>query len=281
MKSYLNIDDKWIKVTSKNSSTKGFAAELKQCHRILDLAIMWKRINCAADYNLFIQKCKELPGHYANDALGFVTNFSLSGQMAENTFPILSHAHLPQLYWFDNNKPGLLLCFCGRANQLNIPLLVFHATYSQLFGGIAYFFMDNDQILRKVDSISTIMPFCDRLSFLGTSGGAHIPLVLKTKYPNSSVLSFSPAHYEDFNKYKLSKPAFDSNWANNTRVYYSSANSLDRYFANYFKTLTSDKVFSDVFIDISHIDKRHNTLSTLFQAKLLGNVMKDLRDYAL
>ena len=247
MKSYLNISDKWVKVTPQYSRLEGLYTTIKSDH-ILNLMKNLGKVNCSEDYNLLIQKLKYIQFNHSNNALGIITDYCLSSQMAENIFPILSHGNLPQLYFFDNNKPGLLLCFCGRGNQLNIPLLVFHATYSQLFGGIAYFFMDNDHILRKIHSIPTITHFCDKLSFLGTSAGAHIPLVLKTKYPNSSVLSFSPGHYDDFNKYSLSKQAFDSNWTNNCRVYYSSIFPIDQYFADYFKTLANGKIFSDVFI---------------------------------
>ena len=280
MKSYLNIRDKWVKVTPQYSRLEGLSTTIKS-DRILNLMKTLGKVNCSEDYNLLIQKLKGIQFNHSNNALGIVTDYCLSSQMAENIFPILSRVTHPQLYFFANNKPGLLICFCGKANQLNIPLLVFHATYSQLFGGIAYFFMDNDHILRKIGSIPAITPFCDKLSFLGTSGGAHIPLVLKTKYPNSTALSFSPAHYDDFNKYGLGKQAFDSNWSNNCRVYYSSVFPKDRYFADYFKTLVNGKIFSDVFIDISGLNPSHATLTTLFRRNLLDRVMIQLSNHAL
>ena len=79
-------------------------------------------------------------------------------------------------------------------NGLMIHLSIFNATFSHLFGAIAYIFKhDRDAIYANMESIPAIALASGRLNFLWCSGGAHLPLLLKLKYPMSGVLSFSPA----------------------------------------------------------------------------------------
>ena len=285
MKSFIYSENKWIQSTPIIPKFEFFKQNLDNSKTISGLARLFLTINSYDHFNLFITKSR-LWKTNNNNALRWIKDFQYSSLMDENTFPINITLKKSQFYCFDDNNPDILLCFCGDKNQLNIPLLVFHATYSRLFGSVAYIFKhDFNHFLRNIESIFTIAPSHAKLSLLGTSNGAHIPLLLKHKYPSSSVLSFSPVQLLQLDYLiKLSSGinpqfrSFNDAWSKNTRVYYSGAYIPDRMFSKQCKRLMNNDTFSRVFNDISHLNPSHCTLQTLFQHNLLDKVMNDFRN---
>lgn len=247
-------------------------------HHIVDIARIAIKIESPDDLNLVIKKSK-LCDSSELKAISWIKNFQLCPFITNENYPENHSIANAQLYVnekSDNNT--LLICFCGIGKELNIPITVFHAKYSQYFGAIAYFFRsdyyDYPKLLKKVHEIYTTLPCIKRTALIGTSAGAHMPIILSKEATVCTNLSFSPMLY---NEIKNILPYYlDSSCNQNTQIYYSKEHPADLKFAEYCKSFMATETFSKIFIDVSHISSSHMTLQTLFQNNMLDGTMKKI-----
>lgn len=285
MRSYIFSNGEWIPTPSdKSSGSREFMplsnlAGLRY-HRMQ--YILYSRIKSCNDYNSYVTSMtRALAG--SSRSTPFFRSFCNSPIMINDIFNPNLVKKRTQLYCFNNAKPGLLICFCGSANALNIPISVFHASYSQLFGSVAYVvWQDFHQILNNIESVFETVPAFENLYFLGTSHGAYIPLLMKSRYPDSRGLSFSPANLHLLRCYKALYAGINPRYSflnylfgRGLRVYYSKSQARDNQFAITCKSMMDPNVFSDVFNDISYIHDRHATLYTLHEHGSLGRTMHE------
>jgi hypothetical protein len=131
-------------------------------------------------------------------------------------------------------------------------------------------------LLKKVHEIYTTLPCIERTALIGTSAGAHIPIILNKEATVCTSLSFSPVLH---NEIKNILPHYlESSCNQNTQIYYSKEYPADLEFAEYCKSFMTKETFSKVFIDVSHISSSHMTLETLFQHNMLDGIIKNLID---
>ena len=280
MFSYIFDSGEWVAAPPTNfSGSSEFTLSPEGLSTVRLQYDSYLKINSSDDYNLFI---KAMKSDNALKSKPFFRSFRRSRLMTDDIFHVNLLQKKSQLYCFDNGKPGILLCFCGVGNALNIPISVFHAAYSRLFGSIAYIcWHDFNQVLKGIQAIFKIVPESDQLYSLGTSHGAYIPLRLKHQFPDSHGLCFSPANLDLLRCYKAMSAGINPNFSvlNNLcrhglKVYYSKLYPRDQQFALFCKSLISPSVFSDVFVDVSSIHPRHLTLFTLFKRGFLDEIMQ-------
>ena len=289
MRSFIFLEGSWSPADSFDShEVSCFEIKNSISNSIKSQLSKIKEIRSADQYNEFVEFARGLQydSSIISSPLRVIHNFRYTQFMKKEIFHMnLMQKKLSQLYCFDNGRKDVLVCFCGDRNALNIHLSIFHATFSRLFGAIAYIYKrDRNAIYKNIETIPAIALTTGRLNFLGCSGGAHLPLLLKLKYPMSGVLSFSPVDSvgawnhltvnltAGINPQKL----FNSCWSQNTKVYYSSSCKKDEYFAQACRSFIDRKVYDDVFVDIAHLEKSHTTLQTVFCRGLLGELIEDL-----
>ena len=257
-----------------------FADDTRKNTHIMDIARIVSTMDSPDDLNLVIKKS----GVFDNaelKAVRWIKNFQLCPLVTNEDYPENHSIANAQLYVnekSDNNT--LLICFCGVGNKLNISIPVFHAKYSQYFGAIAYFFKSDyynyPKLLKKVHEIYTTLPCIERTALMGTSAGAHMPIILNKEAKVCTTLSFSPVLYNEIKN--ILPYCLDSSCNQNTQIYYSKKYPPDLEFAEYCKSFMTKEAFSKIFIDVSHISSSHATLETLFQHKMLDGIIKNSID---
>lgn len=289
-------NNSWSKLKSEQKIDISFDKKLSECTTIPNACRMYNSISCSREYNQFITKMRDpsLGGKSIARTFVAASTFQQSPMLDESNFPSNFTFDESQLYTNNNGKLSLLLCFGGKVvsnaiikSRLGIPLLTFHAKYSQMFGSVAYFsdedYKDHNKLIEKIKAIHTIMPNHKNTVLIGASYGGYLPIILKKELNASASLSFSPIFSNVISKDYLDTIAsletnyFNSEWANKMKIYYSKQDDRDAEFAKYCKLKMSADIFKNVFQDLSHVHSTHNTLATLFNAGMLDQEMTALQ----
>ena len=168
--------------------------------------------------------------------------------------------------------------------RFGLPLLVFHAKYSQLFGSIAYIqekdYGDQSALIEKLKKILELTK-ASRIVLFGFCFGAHLPIILQNKLNAFESISFSPTFStvfkkDDFEKLNLSSQHYlNSPSTKRMKIYYSGEDKLVHEFIEYCKSKTSKRAFKSFFHNLSGISPSHNTIETLFDEKILDQIMQN------
>lgn len=179
----------------------------------------------------------------------------------------------------------LLICFSGHKGQFNMPIPIFHSIVSRYFTDVMYFHdKSQDFFIGKEDEIfDAIRDFRSMHSFaqissIGTSGGAHMPIILTNKKICTKSISCSPA----LKTYGIRKGRdIKFNFLSN-RLFYCSSHRIDKYQMCEILNRYSEFACSNV-VDLASIPKKsnanHATLATLVMNGLIDNELSWLSSF--
>lgn len=293
MDSFLFRENSWTHAKHNGGKDDCFGEKLKECNSIIDVLQMYWTINCSRDFNEFIHRALDssLKGNSRKRPFRSIRTFQASTKLEENIFPFNYNSNESQLYCNHNNKSSILICFSGKppSHQIldirfGLPLLVFHAKYSQLFGSIAYIqekdYGDQSALIEKLKKILELTK-ASRIVLFGFCFGAHLPIILQNKLNAFESISFSPTFStvfkkDDFEKLNLSSQHYlNSPLTKRMKIYYSGEDKLVHEFIEYCKSKTSKRAFKSFFHNLSGISPSHNTIETLFDEKILDQIMQN------
>ena len=163
----------------------------------------------------------------------------------------------------------LLICFAGNAGQFNMPVPIFHSIVSRYFTDIMYFndksknfYIGKEDYLFDAIRRYMLSHAFTQVSSIGTSGGAHMPIILTNEKICTRSISCSPA----LKTYAIRKGSEIESRFKSNRIFFCSSNTNDKYEISEFLNKYS-KNFNSRIIDLASISEKpngsHATLNTL------------------
>ncbi|MDB4677564.1 hypothetical protein OAE71_00195 [Synechococcus sp. AH-551-A21] len=198
-----------------------------------------------------------------NLMMKLISEYSLSSE----SFPLLHFLNIPQFYFKGHKKlTKVLFCITGHANQLNMPLPLFHNIAWNHYDGIAYFFtnaknfyLGEEKILiSQMERLTQAYDF-GKIDMVASSGGGPVALSIPKQLVNGSKLIASPPILRvDWLIELFRKGNFS--FLDETMIIFASKNNLDSRHYDFAKELLPSQLFSKIVIDVFPGYKKHSTL---------------------
>ena len=163
--------------------------------------------------------------------LAMLKGYKLTFNCPDNSY--LFNSRVPCVFSkIQASERNLLICFSGHNGQFNMPIPIFHSIASKYFTDVMYFNGKSKDfyIGRENEICDAIRKFKSKHSFtkissIGTSGGAHMPIILTNRKICTSSISCSPAlkSYNTRSRHEIkSQPP-------SNRLFYCSTSAIDKY----------------------------------------------------
>ena len=180
----------------------------------------------------------------------------------------------------------LLICFAGNAGQFNMPVPIFHSIVSRYFTDIMYFndksknfYIGKEDYLFDAIRRHMLSHAFTQVSSIGTSGGAHMPIILTNKEICTRSISCSPA----LTTYAIRKGSEIESRFKSNRIFFCSSNTNDKYEISEFLNKHSKHINSRI-IDLASISEKpngsHTALNTLVVNNKFDHELKWLSNYS-